>query len=116
MVDAEPSGATRSRRAGPGRGGLRQRLFRIVFEADTPLGKTFDVALIWVIVLSVVATMLESVASIRASHGGVLRAVEWVITLLFSVEYAVRLYCVDRPVRYARSFFGIVDLVAILPT
>ena len=88
----------------------------MIFEADTPAGKAFDVALLLAIVLSVVAVMLESVAGIRAAHGRFLVVVEWIFTILFSVEYGLRLVSVSRPLRYARSFFGIVDLLAVLPT
>jgi voltage-gated potassium channel len=95
---------------------LRERLRIIIFEADTPSGKAFDVALLCAIVVSVVAVMLESVTSIEEAHGGALRRAEWVFTGLFTVEYVLRLYCVDRPLRYARSFFGVVDLLAILPS
>jgi voltage-gated potassium channel len=94
----------------------RERLRVIIFEADTPWGKAFDVTLLVVIVVSVVAVMLESVAAIRATHAAWLHGLEWVITGLFTVEYILRLICVSRPVQYARSFFGLVDLLAILPT
>ena len=94
----------------------RFRLHEIIFEADTPGGKAFDLALLAAIVASVIAVMLESVAGIRARHGLALRAAEWVFTILFTVEYVLRLMAVGRPIRYARSFFGIVDLLAILPT
>lgn len=96
--------------------GWRATAHEIIFEADTPAGKTFDIALIATILISVVAVLLESVAPIRARWGPELRAIEWVITILFTVEYILRLLCVGRPVRYARSFFGIIDLLAILPT
>jgi voltage-gated potassium channel len=96
--------------------GLRRRLFTIIFEADTPAGKLFDVILIAMILLSVAAVLADSVQSIATRHGRVLTALEWVFTLLFTVEYIARLSCVERPMRYARSFYGIVDLVAILPT
>ncbi|MGB0954317.1 MAG: ion transporter [Planctomycetota bacterium] len=96
--------------------GWRQRLWRIIFEADTPTGKVFDVALIIAILLSVVVVMLESVAPIRESYGGALYVAEWGFTILFTLEYIARLLCTRRPLRYARSFFGIVDLMAILPT
>ena len=95
---------------------LRQKLFEIIFEADTPAGKWFDIVLIICILLSVVVVMLDSVSSVRAKYGQLLYAVEWFFTVLFTVEYALRLLCVGRPVRYAVSFFGIVDLLAILPT
>ncbi len=94
----------------------REILHEIIFEADTPRGKIFDVALLWCILLSVLAVLLESVGWIRAEYGPALRAAEWLFTLLFSVEYVLRLYSVERPLRYARSFFGLVDLLAILPT
>ena len=94
----------------------RHRLHEIVFEADTPSGKTFDIALLVAIVLSVAIVMLESVAEIRASYGSTLYALEWFFTLLFTVEYIVRLLSVGRPSRYAASFFGVVDLLSILPT
>jgi len=88
----------------------------VIFEADTPAGKTFDVVLLVAILVSVVAVMLESVAEIRDDYGRWLRGAEWLFTILFSIEYAVRLACVRRPLRYATSFFGVVDLLAVLPT
>jgi voltage-gated potassium channel len=94
----------------------RYRLHDVIFEAATPAGKAFDVALLWAIVLSVVAVSLESVASIRAQYGPVLRAVEWGLTALFTVEYGLRLMCVRRPLGYATSFFGVVDLLSVIPT
>jgi voltage-gated potassium channel len=94
----------------------RARLHEIIFEADTRSGRAFDVGLLIAILVSVVAVILESVAEIRGQYGGALRAVEWTITVAFTVEYLLRLVAVDRPGRYARSFFGVVDLLAILPT
>lgn len=88
----------------------------IIFEADTPAGKAFDIALLWAIVFSIIAVMLESVTSVREQYGPVLRATEWFFTALFSVEFVLRLIAVQRPLRYVRSFFGLVDLLAILPT
>ncbi len=96
--------------------GWQGRLFRIIFEADTPTGKLFDVSLIVVIAVSIFAVMLESVAPVRLRYGTELRTLEWVITALFTVEYVLRLACVAKPVGYARSFFGVIDLLAILPT
>ncbi|MCP3678505.1 MAG: ion transporter [Deltaproteobacteria bacterium] len=96
--------------------GWRARLHEVIFEADTPAGKAFDEFLIVSIVLSVVTVMLDSVSVIRASYGELLYQVEWFFTLLFTVEYILRLICIGRPLRYARSFFGFVDLLAILPT
>jgi voltage-gated potassium channel len=94
----------------------RTWLYEVIFEADTKTGKTFDVILLWSILLSVVAVLLESVESIRENYGGLLLGVEWFFTILFTIEYAIRVICVRRPVLYVRSFFGIVDLLAILPT
>jgi len=94
----------------------RERLHEIIFEADTPAGKLFDVALLWAILLSVLTVMLDSVSSIKARHGDLLRALEWFFTLLFTVEYFWRIASVDRPGRYVTSFFGLVDLVSVLPT
>jgi len=94
----------------------RERLREIIFEADTPLGRAFDVALLWGIAISVGIVMLESVSEIRQDHGTALRLAEWFFTALFTVEYALRLYVAPRKFAYARSFFGIVDLLAIVPT
>ncbi len=92
------------------------KLQEIIFEADTEAGKAFDVALILCIVMSVLAVMVGSVKSIGESYGGFLYAIEWFFTILFSLEYLLRLSCVGRPASYARSFFGIVDLLSILPS
>jgi voltage-gated potassium channel len=94
----------------------RSTLHEIIFEADTSGGKAFDVALLVCIVFSVVAVLLESVAAIRTDFGLTLRLAEWGFTILFTVEYILRLVSVGRPIRYALSFFGIVDLLAIIPT
>lgn len=98
------------------RAGWREHLRIIIFEAETPAGKLFDVALLWAILLSVAAVMLESVSAIAADYGESLRVAEWVFTALFTIEYVIRLACVPHPFRYATSFFGIVDLLALLPS
>jgi voltage-gated potassium channel len=95
---------------------LRQRLHVIIFEADTPAGRGFDNALLVCVVASVVVVMLESVADVNAQYGQPLHALEWIFTAIFTVEYVLRLYCVDKPARYATSFFGMVDLLAVLPS
>ncbi len=95
---------------------IRQRLYRIIFEHDTPAGRTFDIALIVAILVSVTAVMLDSVASISQRYGPILKAIEWFFTILFTIEYLLRLYTARGAGRYARSFFGIVDLLAIVPT
>jgi len=100
----------------PPKSSWRMRLHAVIFEADTPLGKAFDLVLLLAILASTVAVMLETVESIAAEHGRTLIAIEWVFTVLFTVEYAVRLASVEKPSRYARSFFGVVDLVSFLPT
>jgi len=96
--------------------GWRRRVFNIVFESDTRAGRIFDVILIVVILLSVAAVLADSVANVALRHGALLNALEWIFTILFTLEYIARLSCVERPMRYARSFYGIVDLAAILPT
>ena len=94
----------------------RRRAYEVIFGHATTAGRAFDIGLIIAILASVAAVVLESVAEIRAAHGPLLRGMEWGFTILFSVEYVLRLTCVSSPIRYARSFFGIVDLVAVLPT
>jgi voltage-gated potassium channel len=95
---------------------LRQKLYDIIFEADTPAGKFFDLALMATIVMSIVAVLLESVSDIRNVFGRELRIVEFALTGLFTLEYILRLLCVPRPIKYMTSFLGIVDLIALLPT
>ena len=95
---------------------VRSRLHEIIFEADTPAGKLFDVLLILSIVASVVLVMLDSVGNIQKAYGDLLYLGEWFFTILFTIEYFLRLYSVGRPLSYATSFFGMVDLLAILPT
>jgi voltage-gated potassium channel len=94
----------------------RARLHEIIFEAETPAGKAFDVGLLVAIVLSIFAVCLESVAEVRTQYGPQLRIVEWIFTILFTIEYVLRLLSVRQPLRYAFSFYGIVDLMAILPS
>ncbi len=93
----------------------KDRLHEIIFEADTPAGKFFDVLLFIAIMVSVGLTMLQSVGSIRAEYGTLLLVLNALFTLLFTIEYGLRLYCARHPLRYARSFFGVVDLLAVLP-
>jgi len=94
----------------------RRELHRIVFGHMTPAGKLFDVLLIGAILLSVVVVMLESVESVRLRHGSALRAAEWVFTILFTIEYGMRLGVALKWSRYGRTFFGVVDLLSIVPT
>jgi len=96
--------------------GWRRRWYEVIFEADTPAGRAFDLALLAVIAASVVVVMLDSVRDVGGNHRGLFDAMEWGITLFFTLEYIARLTCVDRPLRYARSFYGVVDLLSLLPT
>lgn len=97
-------------------GGWRAALYIVIFGTETRAGRAFDVALLWVILLSVLVVMLESVESIRNDYHRVLSVLEWGVTGVFTLEYVLRLICVRRPRSYATSFFGIIDLLAILPT
>jgi voltage-gated potassium channel len=90
-------------------------MWRVVFLADTPAGRAFDLVLLWAILASVLVVMLDSVAALRAAWGRWFIALEWGFTILFTIEYALRLWCSKRPIAYARSFFGVVDLLAVLP-
>lgn len=94
----------------------RERIHEIIFEADTPEGKLFDVALLIAIILSVVVVMLETTKSVAQRYGDLLHTIEWVLTIFFTIEYILRLYVVKKPWKYASSFYGVVDLLAILPT
>jgi voltage-gated potassium channel len=98
------------------RAAWRRTLYHVIFESDTRAGRVFDIALLCAIVVSVVAVMLESVHAVGDDYGTHLRTVEWTLTLLFTVEYLLRLAATLRPMRYAVSFYGIVDLLALLPT
>ncbi len=95
---------------------LQHLTFTVIFGHDTRAGRLFDVLLIVAILASVFVIMMESVASVRAEYGGLLRGAEWFFTVLFTVEYATRLWCVRRPLVYARSFLGLIDVLAVLPT
>jgi voltage-gated potassium channel len=100
----------------PGASPARQKMYEVIFETETTAGRTFDVVLIAAILVSVAVIMLESVASVQLEYGGALRSAEWFFTVLFTAEYVARLWCAGRPTVYARSFFGVIDLLAILPT
>jgi len=99
----------------PGAEGLRTRLFHIIFESDTPGAKAFDIALIVAILLSVAVILLGSVESYAERYGTLFFYLEWTFTLLFSLELVLRIYCLERPTLYLKSFYGIVDLIAVLP-
>lgn len=96
--------------------GWRLRLYAVIFESETRAGRLFDLALIAMILLSVTVVVLDSVSSIRARWGDVFTVFEWGFTTVFTLEYIARLVCLQRPARYARSFYGVIDLLALLPT
>jgi len=93
----------------------RENLWRVIFLSDTRAGRIFDLVLLWVIAVSVIVLMLESIDSVREKHGTLFGALEWIITGIFALEYLARLWVVRRRWAYATSFFGVVDLLAILP-
>ena len=95
---------------------LRERIWRIIFLSDSGAARIFDVVLLWLIAGSVIVVMLETVKSVHSEYGAFLRLFEWLFTILFTVEYTVRLAVVREKRRYIFSFFGIVDLLSILPT
>ena len=95
---------------------LKSRLYDIIFEADTPKGKAFDISLMIVIILSIIFVMLESVSYISKEYGTLLNIAEWVITIIFTFEYILRLWIVRKPHTYIFSFYGIIDLLSILPS
>lgn len=94
----------------------RNRLHEIVFEADTKAGRAFDLIIISLILLSVLVVILESVRSVRENYGALLTAIEWFFTIVFTLEFILRLISVRKPLRYALSFYGLIDLSAILPS
>lgn len=100
----------------PQRSATRERLWEIIFEAETKVGKAFDICLLWAIGLSVVAVMLESIDSVAVEWKSQLKVLEWVFTIVFMAEYFLRIWLVRRPKRYIFSFFGIIDFLSWLPT
>lgn len=100
----------------PAAEGFRTRIFQVIFESDTPLAKGFDIALIVMILASVLVVMLDSVVAYRIEYGELFYWLEWGFTILFTIELATRLYCLERPWMYLKSFYGVIDVIAILPT
>lgn len=95
---------------------FRERLHEVIFEADTKEGKWFDVILLIAILASVIIVIVESVPSYQDEYGTLFTILEWAFTIFFTIEYGLRLYAVHKPMKYAKSFFGIIDLMSILPT
>ena len=108
--------ALNRQRLGQPESGWRQRWYTIIFEADTRQGRLFDEVLLVAIVASVLVVMLDSTPSIHARFGTLFTVLEWMFTLLFTAEYCMRLAVVRRPLRYALSFYGIIDFISIMPT
>lgn len=109
---ATTSKSSKSRELTP----FQEKLNTIIFGWETPNGKLFDVVLLVIILISIGVVMLESVPSYAEKYERQLYIIEWVITIFFTVEYAARLYCAYQPKKYAKSFFGIVDFISILPS
>lgn len=95
---------------------LKQKIWEFIFEAETKTGKIFDVILLWLIFFSVLAVALETVDAIAIKYGDLLQILEWGFTIIFTLEYVVRLWVSRRPLRYATSFFGVIDLLSCIPT
>jgi voltage-gated potassium channel len=115
-MNVKPGSMQPSTEFGRPQDGLRRRLYDVIFGIHTPAGRGFDVALISIIVISVIAVMLDSVKSIHSAYGSWFDSAEWIFTIIFTIEYVARLWCVEQRIRYARSFFGIVDVLAVLPS
>ena len=98
-----------------GRGKWKAKLHEVIYEADTPMGKWFDLVLLFVIILSVILVMLESVKEFDARYHSILLSLEWAITLFFTVEYIARIICIRKPAHYIFSFYGIIDFLATIP-
>lgn len=93
----------------------REKLHEVIYEADTPAGKWFDIILIIVIILSLILVMLDSVSSIHDANVEFFLMAEWIVTILFSIEYILRIVCTNKPIKYIFSFYGIVDLLSTMP-
>jgi voltage-gated potassium channel len=96
--------------------GWRRRLYEVIFEADTPAGRRFDIALVGAILLSILVVVVDSVPQLHRDDGALLTGLEWAFTVLFTLEYLARLVCVRHPWRYATGFYGVIDLLAVLPS
>ena len=107
MQNQKPAGKTKP---------WRTKTYEVIFEADTPSGKLFDVLLIVAILLSVTVVFLESIEELKKDYDQIFYALEWGFTILFSVEYLLRIICVNKPLRYVFSFYGVIDFLSIAPT
>ncbi|MGS0729867.1 ion transporter, partial [Shewanella sp. 0m-11] len=95
---------------------LKLKLRRVIFGTDTPAGRYFDISLMVCIVLSVMLVFLDTVAGVHEKYGDIIVTIEWGFTVIFTIEYLLRLYCSAKPLSYAKSFYGVVDLLSVLPT
>ena len=95
---------------------IKNKLYEIIFESDTPAGKGFDLLLIVSILLSVIVVLLDSVQYYNNLYGEILYIMEWFFTILFTIEYFIRIYCIGKPILYIKSFYGIIDFLSIIPT
>jgi voltage-gated potassium channel len=93
----------------------RKKLYEIIYEADTPAGKWFDIILLILILLSVIVVSLESVSSYNEKYGEYFDKIEWIITILFTIEYILRVITIDKPSKYIFSFFGVIDFLSTIP-
>ena len=95
---------------------LQKKYFDIIFGTETPAGKWFDIILLFVIVISVLAIMMDSIPSFHEQWASELFVLEWTVTVIFTLEYILRLICVGKPLKYVFSFYGLIDLLSMLPT
>jgi len=95
---------------------LQKKIYQIIFGADTKAGKLFDILLFVTIIISVVIVMLDSVYELHLKYGRLFLLIDWIITIIFTMEYILRIYSVKKPFKYIFSFYGIIDLLSILPT
>lgn len=94
----------------------REKIYEVIFEADTPAGKVFDILLLLIILASIVLVMLESMAGVNQEYGRLLHIAEWLITGIFTIEYLLRVWVVHKPWKYVLSFYGLIDLLSVMPT
>ncbi len=94
---------------------IRKRLYEIIYEADTPAGKWFDIGLLIIILISVIVVMLETVQSLHQTYGYYFNIIEWVVTIIFTIEYLLRVWTIDRAKAYIFSFYGIIDFLSTIP-
>lgn len=94
----------------------KQKMYKVIFESNTPAGKTFDILLIITIIMSIIVVMLDSVSYYNSLYGNLFYILEWVFTILFTTEYILRIVSVKHPKKYVKSFYGVIDLLSIIPT